>query len=45
MTSQFICTKPEIADGRLYWFRTEAPRGSAVIARLRQAVVTDGPGP
>jgi hypothetical protein len=43
MTSQFICTGPEIADGRLYWFRTEAPRGSTVIARLRQAVVVAGP--
>ena len=43
MTSQFICTSPEIADSRLYWFRTIAPRGSTVIARLRQAVVTAGP--
>jgi hypothetical protein len=43
MTSQFICTSQEIADGRLYWFHTVAPRGSTVIARLRQAVVTDGP--
>jgi hypothetical protein len=43
MTSQFICTGPEIADGRLYWFRTEAPHGSTVIARLRQAVVVAGP--
>jgi hypothetical protein len=43
MTSQFICTSQEIADGRLYWFRTVAPHGSTVIARLRQAVVTVGP--
>ena len=44
MTSQFICTSQEIADGRLYWFRTACPaRGSTVIARLRQAVVTAGP--
>ncbi len=43
MTSQFICTRPEVADGRLYWFRTVAPRGSTVIARLRQAVMTAGP--
>ena len=42
MTSQFICTSQEIADGRLYWFRNAAPRGSTVIARLRQAVVTAG---
>ena len=43
MTSQFICTSKEIAAGRLYWFRTVAPHGSTVIARLRQAVVTTGP--
>jgi hypothetical protein len=43
MTSQFTCTSQEIADGRLYWFHTVAPRGSTVIARLRQAVVTAGP--
>lgn len=43
MTSQFICTSREIADGRLFWFHTVAPRGSTVIARLRQAVVTAGP--
>ena len=49
MTSQFICTSQDIAAGRLYWFRTVVPgsaplpRGSTVIARLRQAVVTVGP--
>ena len=43
MTSQFICTSREIADGQLYWFHTVAPHGSTVIARLRQAVVTAGP--
>ena len=43
ITSQFICTRAEIAAGRVYWFRTAAPRGSAVIVRLRQAVVTPGP--
>jgi hypothetical protein len=43
MTSQFICTSREIADGQVYWFGTDAPRGSTVIARLRQAVVTAGP--
>jgi hypothetical protein len=43
MTSQFICTSREIADGRLYWFHTVAPDGSTVIAWLRQAVVTVGP--
>ena len=49
MTSQFICTSQDIADGRALlvphrcpWFRTVA-RGSTVIARLRQGVVTAGP--
>jgi len=43
VTSQFICTSTEITDGRVYWFRHTAPRGSTVIGRLRQAVVTAGP--
>ncbi len=43
VTSQFICTRPEMADGRVYWLRPAAPRGSTVLARLRQAVVTAGP--
>ena len=43
VTSQFICTKPEMAGGRVYWLRPAAPRGSTVLARLRQAVVTAGP--
>jgi hypothetical protein len=43
MTSQFICTSQDIADGRLYWLVPVAPRGSTVIGRLRQAVVTVGP--
>ena len=43
MTSQFICTRADIAAGHLYWFHTAALRGSTVIARLRQAVVTAGP--
>ena len=42
VTSQFICTRPEMADGRVYWLRPVAPRGSTVLARLRQAVVTAG---
>ncbi len=42
MTSQFICTRADIADGRVYWFHTVAPRGRTVIVRLRQAVVTAG---
>jgi hypothetical protein len=43
VTSQFICTGPDIAGGRVYWLHTVAPRGSTVIARLRQAEVTAGP--
>jgi len=45
MTTQFICTSAEIAAGRAFWFTPTAPRGSTVIGRLRQAVVTAGPGP
>jgi hypothetical protein len=44
MTTQFICTSTEIADGRVFWFTPTAPHGSTVIGRLRQAVVTAGPG-
>jgi len=43
MTSQFICTEADIAHGQLYWIRTAAPRGSTVIARLRQGEVIAGP--
>ena len=42
VTSQFICTRSDIAHGRVYWFTPVAPRGRAVIVRLRQAVVTAG---
>jgi hypothetical protein len=42
VTSQFICTRSDIAHGRVYWFTPVAPRGRAVIIRLRQAVVTVG---
>jgi hypothetical protein len=45
MTSQFICTPPDLADGRVYWLRPTAAPGSTVISRLRQAVVTAGPAP
>jgi hypothetical protein len=40
VTSQFICTSSDIADGRVYWIDPTAPPGSTVIARLREAVVT-----
>jgi len=43
VTSQFICTRSGIADGRVYWLTPVAPRGHAVIIRLRQAVVTADP--
>lgn len=44
VTSQFICTRSDIADGRTYWLTPVAPRGHVVTARLRQGVVTAGPG-
>jgi hypothetical protein len=43
VTSQFICTQRDIADGQVFWLRPAAPPGSTVLARLRQAVVTEGP--
>ena len=45
MTSQFICTNRDIATGRVFWLTPEIPHGTTVIIRLRQAVVTTGPGP
>jgi hypothetical protein len=42
VTSQFICTRSDIADGQVYWLTPAGPRGHAVIMRLRQAVVTAG---
>ena len=42
VTSQFICTRSDTADGQVYWLTPAAPRGHAVIMRLRQAVVTAG---
>jgi hypothetical protein len=44
LTSQFICTSADIADGRTYYFLITAPRGTAVIGRLREAVVTASSG-
>jgi hypothetical protein len=40
VTRQFICTSSDIAAGRVFWIDPTAPRGSTVIARLRNAVVT-----
>lgn len=45
VTSQFICTRRDIAAGQVFWLRPAAPPGSTVLARLRQAVVTVGPPP
>jgi len=42
MTARFTCTGPEIAAGQVFWLTPTAPRGSTVIGRLRQAVVTAG---
>lgn len=43
ITSQFICTSAEISAGQVFWFVPSAPR-SEIIGRLRQAMVTAGPG-
>ncbi len=43
LTTQFVCTNRQIANDRVFWFTSVAPRGSTVLARLRQAVVTEGP--
>jgi hypothetical protein len=42
VTSQFICTRADIAHGQVFWMHAVAPPGSTVLARLRQAVVTAG---
>jgi hypothetical protein len=43
MTSQFICTNSDLAVGRVFWLTPAAPRGSTVIMRLRQGVLTSWP--
>jgi hypothetical protein len=43
VTSQFICTKSDLATGRVFWLTPAAPRGSTVIMRLRQGVLTARP--
>lgn len=44
LTSQFICTPAEIADGRRFsvWTRAAVPRGMPVVFRLRRGIVTNG---
>jgi hypothetical protein len=45
MTSQFICTREELADGARFsvWVPGSVPRGMPVVFRLRRGVVTNGP--
>lgn len=44
MTSQFICTRTEVADGLRFsvWTPAGAPRGMPVVYRLRRGIVTNG---
>ena len=44
MTSQFICTRQEAADGLRFsvWTPAGAPRGMPVVYRLRRGIVTNG---
>jgi hypothetical protein len=43
MTSQFICTPAQIADGAPFLFNSPtAPRGATVIARLKNSEITAG---
>jgi hypothetical protein len=45
MTSQFICTREELAAGARFsvWTPGSVPRGMPVVFRLRRGVVTNGP--
>jgi hypothetical protein len=44
LTSQFICTRKEILDGRRFrvWLPGTVPRGVPVLFRLRRGVVASG---
>ncbi len=44
LTSQFICTPEEVADGLRFsvWAPGSAPRGMPVVYRLRRGIVTNG---
>jgi hypothetical protein len=43
MTSQFICTRQEIRQGRHFslWAAVSVPRGMPVVISLRRGVVTN----
>jgi hypothetical protein len=46
MTRQFICTQAQIADGAPFWFNAPAaPRGTAVIATVKNSQIIAGTGP
>src|SRR6516225_2589145 len=46
MTTQFICTPGQIADGAVFWFLAPAaPSGKAVIATLKNSQIIPGSGP
>jgi len=46
MTRQFICTQAQIAGGAPFWFNAPvAPRGTAVIATLKNSQIIAGAGP
>jgi hypothetical protein len=46
MTRQFICTQAQIAGGAPFWFNAPvAPRGTAVIATLKNSQIIAGTGP
>jgi hypothetical protein len=46
MTSQFICTPAQIADGAPFWFNApRAPAGTTVLATLKNSQIVAGTGP
>jgi len=46
MTRQFICTPGQVAGGAPFWFNAPAaPRGTAVIATLKNSQIIAGAGP
>jgi hypothetical protein len=46
MTTQFICTPGQIADGAPFWFNAPvAPHGTTVLATLKNSQIIAGSGP
>jgi hypothetical protein len=46
MSTQFICTPGQVADGAPFWFNApSAPRGTAVIATLKNSQIVAGSRP